>query len=70
MSQSWTYPSLLKLYGDWRDGSDIDELAAKYSRTANAIRQQLHLAGVKRSTRKLSEVRRDAVVARWLVDDV
>jgi hypothetical protein len=53
----WTGPDLQRLFNAWRAGDDIDSLSKRYSRTPNAIRQQLHKAKVRRTSEKLRQIR-------------
>ena len=53
----WTGPDLQRLFNAWRAGDDIDSLSKRFSRTENAIRQQLHKAKVRRPPKKLREIR-------------
>ena len=53
----WTGPNLQRLFNAWRAGDDIDSLSKRFSRTPNAIRQQLHKAKVRRTSEKLREIR-------------
>lgn len=53
----WTGPDLQRLFNAWREGDNMDSLVARFGRTANAIRQQLHKAKVRRTPQKLREIR-------------
>ena len=49
---------MLRLYKAWLDGEEMIDISERFGRSPNAIRQQLHQGGVKRSSEKISEVRR------------
>jgi len=53
----WTGPDLQRLFNAWRAGDDIESLSARFGRTPNSIRQQLHKAKVRRTSEKLREIR-------------
>ena len=53
----WTGPNLQRLFNAWRAGEHMDSLVKRFSRTPNAIRQQLHKAKVRRTSEKLREIR-------------
>ena len=53
----WTGPDLQRLFNAWRAGDNMDSLVARFGRTPNAIRQQLHKAKVRRTPQKLREIR-------------
>ena len=53
----WTGPDLQRLFNAWRAGDNMDSLVARFGRTPNAIRQQLHKAKVRRTPAKLREIR-------------
>ena len=53
----WTGPDLQRLFNAWRAGEHMDSLVKRFSRTPNAIRQQLHKAKVRRTPAKLREIR-------------
>ena len=55
--QVWTGPNLQRLFNAWRAGEHMDSLVKRFSRTPNAIRQQLHKAKVRRTSEKLREIR-------------
>lgn len=61
----WTNPDLQRLFKAWRDGEEIDVICARFNRTEGAIRSQLFVAGVKRTPKKLSQLRRDIVNRYW-----
>jgi hypothetical protein len=53
----WTGPDLQRLFNAWRAGDDIESLSARFGRTPNSIRQQLHKAKVRRTPDKLRQIR-------------
>ena len=55
--QVWTGPDLQRLFNAWRAGEHIESLSARFGRTPNSIRQQLHKAKVRRTPAKLREIR-------------
>ena len=55
--KDWTGPDLQRLFNAWRAGDNMDSLVKRFGRTANAIRQQLHKAKVRRTPEKLREIR-------------
>ena len=55
--QVWTGPDLQRLFNAWRAGEHIESLSARFGRTPNSIRQQLHKAKVRRTSEKLREIR-------------